>query len=62
MYGRCTQKNTSATAYVRKFLDVIGPSDRAYIVSKIKNSKDMSDQDIQMQELGAEAMGNQRRN
>jgi hypothetical protein len=42
----------------RIFLDVIGPSDIAYIVLIIKNSKDMCDQDIQVQELGAEAMGN----
>jgi hypothetical protein len=42
----------------RNFLDIIGPSDIAYIVSIIKNSKGMWDQDIQMQELGAEAMGN----
>jgi hypothetical protein len=42
----------------RSILDVIGPSDIAYIVSIIKNSKDMWDQDIQMQELGAEAMRN----
>ncbi len=39
-------------------MDIIGPSDIAYIVSTIMNSKDMWDQDIQMQELGAEAMGN----
>jgi hypothetical protein len=42
----------------RSFLDVIGPSDIAYIILIIKNSKDMWDQDIQMQELGSEAMGN----
>ncbi len=30
----------------------------AYIVLIIKNSKDMWDQDIQMQEVEAEAMGN----
>jgi hypothetical protein len=42
----------------RSFLDIIGPSDIAYIVSIIKNSKGMWDQDIRMQELGAEAMGN----
>jgi hypothetical protein len=30
----------------------------AYIISIIKNSKGMWDQDIQMQELGAEAMRN----
>ncbi len=30
----------------RSFLDIIGPSDIAYIVSIIKNSKGMSDQDI----------------
>ncbi len=42
----------------RSFLGIIGPSDIVYIVSIIKNSKGMWDQDIQMQELGAEAMGN----
>jgi hypothetical protein len=42
----------------RSFLDVIGPSDIAYIILIIKNSKDMCNQDIQMQGLGAEAMGN----
>ncbi len=42
----------------RSFLDIIGPSDIAYIVSIIKNSKSMWDQDIQVQELGAEAMEN----
>ncbi len=42
----------------RSFLDVIGPGDIAYIVLIIKNSKDMWDQDLQMQELGAQAMGN----
>jgi hypothetical protein len=33
----------------RSFLDIIGPSDIAYIVSKIKNSKGMWDQVIGMQ-------------
>ncbi len=42
----------------RSFLDIIGPTDIAYIISIIKNSKGMWDQDIQMQELGAEAMEN----
>ncbi len=42
----------------RSFLDVIGPSDIAYIVSLIKNSKGMWSQDIQVQELGAEAIKN----
>ncbi len=42
----------------RRFLDIIEPNDIAYIISIIKNSKGMGDQDIQMQELGAEAMGN----
>ncbi len=42
----------------RSFLDVIGPSDIAYLVSLTKNSKGMWDQDIQVQELGAEAMEN----
>ncbi len=43
----------------RSFLDVIGPGDISYTVLIIKNSKDMWDQDLQMQELGAHAMGNQ---
>jgi hypothetical protein len=42
----------------RSFLDVIGLSGISYIVSIIKNSKGMWDQDIRVQELGAEAMGN----
>ncbi len=40
------------------FLNIVGPSDIAYIVLVIKNSKGMWDQNIQVQELGAEAMGN----
>jgi hypothetical protein len=36
----------------RSFLDVIGPGDIAYIVLITKNSKDMWDQDLRMQELG----------
>ncbi len=43
----------------RNFLDVIGPGDIAYIILIIKNSKDMWDQDLQMRELGAQAIGNQ---
>ncbi len=43
----------------RSFLDVIGPSDIANIISLIKNSRAMWDQDIQVQELGAEGMENQ---
>jgi hypothetical protein len=43
----------------RSFLDVIGPSDIAYIVLIIKNSKDMWDQDLRMHELGAQAMCSQ---
>jgi hypothetical protein len=42
----------------KSFLDIIGPSDIAYIVLIIKNSNDMWDQDLQMQELGTEAMEN----
>ncbi len=44
---------------LKSFLDVIGPGDIGYIVSLIKNSKDMWDQDLRMQELGAQAMGSQ---
>jgi hypothetical protein len=42
----------------RSFLNIIGPSDIAYIVSIIKNSKSMWDQDIPMRELGEEAKEN----
>jgi hypothetical protein len=42
----------------RSFLDVIGPSDISYIISMIKNSKAMWDQDIRVQELGAEGVEN----
>jgi hypothetical protein len=42
----------------RSFLDIIGPSDIAYIVSIIQNSKGMWDQNICMQELGEEAKEN----
>ncbi len=42
----------------RSFFDVIGPSDKAYIVFIIKNTKGMWDQDIQMWELGDEAKEN----
>ncbi len=40
-------------------MDVIGPGGIAYIISIIKNSKDIWEQDLQMQELGAQAMGNE---
>jgi hypothetical protein len=42
----------------RSFLDIIGPSDIAYIISIIKNSKGVWDQDIQVWELGAEGIEN----
>jgi hypothetical protein len=43
----------------RSYLVIIGPGDIAYIVSIIKNSNDMWDQDLRMQELGAQAIGSQ---
>ncbi len=43
----------------RSYLDIIGPGGMAYIVSVIKNSKDMWDLDIRMQELGTKAIGSQ---
>jgi hypothetical protein len=43
----------------RSYLDIIGPNDIPYIISLIKNSKDMWDQVIRMQELGAQAIGSQ---
>jgi hypothetical protein len=45
----------------RSYLNVIGPVDMAYIVSIIKNCKDMWDQDLRMQELGAQVIGSQER-
>jgi hypothetical protein len=49
-----------ATCYSagKSSLDVVGPSDIADIVSMIINSKGMWNQDIQVQELGAEGMEN----
>jgi hypothetical protein len=46
----------------RSYLDIIGPGEIANIISIIKNSKDMWDQDLKMQELGAQAIGSQRKN
>jgi hypothetical protein len=43
----------------RSYLDVIGPGDIAYIISIIKNSKDMCNQDLRMQKLGEQAIGSQ---
>ncbi len=43
----------------RSFLDVIGPGDIVYIISIIKNSKDVWDQDLRMQELVKQAIGSQ---
>ncbi len=40
-------------------MDVIGQGDIAYIVSIIKNSKDMWGQDLRIQGLGAQAIGSQ---
>jgi len=40
------------------FIDVIGPNDIAYVIAVFKNSQEMWDQDIQMRELGKDAMGN----
>jgi hypothetical protein len=55
--------NSSASALCyapgRSYLDVIGPGDIGYIVSIIKNSKDMWDQDLRMRELGVQAIGSQ---
>jgi hypothetical protein len=42
----------------RSFLNIIGPSDIAHIISIIKNSKGMWYQDIQMHWLGEEAKEN----
>ena len=42
----------------KSFLDFIGPTNIVYVIALFKNSKDMWDQDIQMQESGKDAMGN----
>ncbi len=39
------------------FVDIIGPSDIAYVISIIKNSGEVWDQDVKMKEKGAKAMG-----
>jgi hypothetical protein len=55
--------NSSASAYAMLQGEVtwifIGPGDIAYIISIIKNSKDMWDQDLRMQELEAQAISSQ---
>jgi hypothetical protein len=45
-------------SFGRSFLNIIGPSDITYIISIIKNSKGIWDQDIRIQELGEEAKEN----
>ena len=39
------------------FIDIIGPSDIAYVISIIKNSGEVWDQDIKMKAKGDRAMG-----
>ncbi len=39
------------------YVDIIGPSDIAYVIAVVKNSGEMWDQDVRMKELGAKAMG-----
>ena len=41
------------------FVDVLMPSDIAYVISIIKNSKEMWDQDVRMKEMGKGAMATQ---
>ena len=43
------------------YVDIIGPSDIAYVIAIIKNSDEMWDQDIRMKELGDKAMGKQKK-
>ena len=40
------------------FMDIIGTNDIAYVIALFKNSKEMWDQDIRMQESGAKTTGN----
>jgi hypothetical protein len=39
------------------FIDIIGPSDIAYVISIIKNSREVWDQDVKMKAKGDRAMG-----
>ncbi len=39
------------------FIDIIGPSDIAYVISIIKNSGEVWDQDVKMKAKGAKVMG-----
>ena len=39
------------------FVDIIGPSDIAYVISIIKNSGDVWSQDVKMVEMGVRVMG-----
>ncbi len=41
------------------FVDILMPSDIAYVISIIKNSKEMWDQDVRMKEMGKGAMATQ---
>ncbi len=50
-----------ALRHREKFLDDIGPGDIAYIVLVIKNSKDMWDQNLRMQELVAQAINSKQK-
>jgi hypothetical protein len=43
------------------YVDIIGPSDIAYVIAIIKNSSEMWDQDIRMKKLGDKAMGKQKK-
>ena len=40
------------------FVDIIGPSDIAYVISIIKNSGEVWSQDVKMVEMGVRVMGN----
>ena len=40
------------------FLDIITPSDIAYVIAVIKNNADVWDQDVRMKNMGAKVMGN----
>ena len=51
-------RNTMKVNQGTSFIDIIGPNDIPYVIAIFKNSKDMWDQDIQMQESGQAAMGN----
>jgi hypothetical protein len=43
------------------FVDIIGPSDIAYVISIIKNSEEVWNRDVKMIEMGVRVMGSRKK-